>query len=578
MPKFEAMKNLLRVCFVLPLTATFALCSFISNPGARTEGARNRSVVKLVVDASMNRHQISPYVYGVSHGSENVLRDLAIPVDRWGGNRATRYDWENDDSSTAADWYFQNLKANPDRPEADWQFKDYELFVDRNQRLDVDSLLTISMIGWLPKDDHSIAYAVKKYGPQKDTAPERPNAGNGVRLDGTLITDNDPADANYLTGVTHQKQWVEATVGVFGKASEGGVKFYELDNEPDLWHEIHRDIHPRPITYDELLKLSLEHAKAIKDADPTAMVLGPSVYGWNSYFWSPADGFQEGDDRRAHGDQPLLEWYMQQMAAYEQRTGQRLLDVLDIHFYPEARTGLTHNGQRVVFEGEGDADFDQLKLRSTRALWDPTYVDESWIAEPVRLIPRMQEIIAKNYPGAKLGLSEYRWGEYNSMSSGLAHADVLGIFGREGLFLATFWIAEADTFEETPIHFAFRMYRNYDGNGAKFNDVSVMAASTDQDKVAIYASTNASNDEMTLMLINKTLKLQTPKLSIQNFPSAAVTGIYVYSQNDPKHIVNLSPPNPIPLLGFSQTLDPFSVTLIRLNTVEPVSPLKKRKK
>lgn len=563
------MKNLLRFCFVLPLAASFALCSFVSSPSFSPAAAKKQAL-RLIVDASINRHQISPYIYGVNHGSENVLRDLAIPVDRWGGNRATRYNWDNDNSSTAADWYFENLKANEDRPPQDWQYKDYELFVDRNQRLDVDSLLTISMIGWLPKDDNSIGYAVSKYGPQKSSAPERPNAGNGIRPDGSLISDNDPNDANVLTDVSHQQRWVEATVRVFGKASEGGVKFYGLDNEPDLWHEIHRDIHPRPLAYEELLRLTIQHASAIKSADPTAMVLGPSVYGWNSYFYSPADGSKEGDDRRAHGDVPLLDWYLQQMAAYEARTGQRLLDVLDIHFYPEARDGLTHKGRRVVFEGEGNAEFDQLKLRSTRALWDPTYVDESWIGEPVRLIPRMKELIAKDYPGTKLSLSEYRWGEYNSMSSGLAHADVLGIFGREDLFHAAFWIAEADSFEETPIHFAFRMYRNYDGNGSKFDDYSVMTASTDQDKVSIYASTNESDTEMTLILINKTFKPQAPKLDIRNFPVGNVTGIYEYSQKDPKHIVNLSPAEPFSKAFFAPSLSPFSVTLIRIS-VDPAA-------
>lgn len=569
------MKNLLRVCLVLPLATSFALCSFVSKPSLSPAAARKQTL-RLIVDASINRHAISPYIYGVNHGSENVLRDLSIPVDRWGGNRATRYNWENDDSSTAADWFFENLKANEDRPEADWQYKDYELFIDRNQRMDVDSLLTISMIGWLPKDDHSIAFAVAKYGPQKSVAPERPNAGNGIRPDGSPITGNDPTDANVLTDVSHQQRWVEATVRVFGRAAEGGVKFYELDNEPDLWHEIHRDIHPQAITYDDLLRLSIDHASVIKAADPTAMVLGPSVYGWNSYFYSPADGDKTGNDRRAHGDQPLLEWYLQQMAAYEARTGQRLLDVLDIHFYPEARAGFLHNGRRVVFEGEGDADFDQLRLRSTRGLWDPTYIDESWIGEPVRLIPRMKDLIAKNYPGTKLSLTEYRWGEYDSMSSGLAQADVLGIFGREDLFLAAFWIAEADTFEEKPVHFAFRMYRNYDGNGSKFNDYSVMAASTDQDKVSIYASTNADNSQMTLVLINKTLNRQTPKLDVRNFPSGMVTGIYEYSQSDPSHVQNLSSAEPFGIAGFVPSLSPFSITVLRIDQDLNQRPSKRR--
>ena len=85
-----------------------------------------------------------------------------------------------------------------------------------------------------------------------------------------------------------------------------------------------------------------------------------------------------------------------------------------------------------------------LRLRSTRSLWDPTYADESWIADVqdgpyVRLIPRMRDWVNANYPGTKLAVTEYNWGGLESINGALAQADVLGIFGREGLDLATIW-------------------------------------------------------------------------------------------------------------------------------------------
>ena len=45
-----------------------------------------------------------------------------------------------------------------------------------------------------------------------------------------------------------------------------------------------------------------------------------------------------------------------------------------------------------------------LRLRTTRMLWDPTYVDESWVKEPVRLLPRLREWIDQNYPGRGISL------------------------------------------------------------------------------------------------------------------------------------------------------------------------------
>ena len=42
--------------------------------------------------------------------------------------------------------------------------------------------------------------------------------------------------------------------------------------------------------------------------------------------------------------------------------------------------------------------------------------------------------IAAHYPGTKLSISEYNYGAGGDISGGIAQADVLGVFGREGLF------------------------------------------------------------------------------------------------------------------------------------------------
>src|SRR5204863_2203380 len=119
---------------------------------------------------------------------------------------------------------------------------------------------------------------------------------------------------------------------------------------------------------------------------------------------------------------------------------------VDLHFYPQ-------DGEALV--PAGDAVLQAVRLRSTRSLWDPTYTDESWIADTVRLIPRMREWVANNYPGTKLAITEYNWGGLEDINGALAQADILGIFGREGLDLATIW--DPPSFSQ-PGAFAFRMY------------------------------------------------------------------------------------------------------------------------
>jgi hypothetical protein len=138
-----------------------------------------------------------------------------------------------------------------------------------------------------------------------------------------------------------------------------------------------------------------------------------------------------------------------------------------------------------VYGGATDAATNALRLRSTRALWDPTYSDESWIAEPVQLIPRMRGWVAADYPGTKISISEYNWGALGHFNGALAQADVLGIFGRENLDLATLWDPPQPT---QPGAYAFRVFHNFDGGGAEFGRMSVGATSTDQSQVSIYAA------------------------------------------------------------------------------------------
>ena len=167
-------------------------------------------------------------------------------------------------------------------------------------------------------------------------------------------------------------------------------------------------------------------------------------------------------------DSYAIDRYQDKLSAvYDIATSPRILDYLDIHFYPQ-------NG--VALSPAGDANTQALRLRSTRALWDPTYADESWIAQTsegpfVRLIPRMRDWVNNHYPGTKIALGEYNWGALDHLNGALAQADILGIFGRESLDLAALWDPPSSA---QPGAYAFRMYRNYDGTGTRsvFGDVA----------------------------------------------------------------------------------------------------------
>ena len=404
----------------------------------------------LSVDVAANRHAISPYIYGMNFASEAIANDLHLPVRRWGGNSTSRYNWQNDTTNTGSDWYYENV---PDDPGA------ADLFVDQNRRTGTQTLMTVPLIGWVAKSrpsghPYDCGFKISIYGSQQSSDSWDPNCGNGVLTNGTPITGNNPLDTSIAITPAFVTGWINHFMAKYATAANGGLMFYDLDNEPMLWNSTHRDVHPSPTSYNEMRDRTWGYAAAIKAADPSARTLGPVLWGWCAYFYSALDGCGPGTDYASHGNLNFVPWYLQQMQAYEQLHGVRILDYLDLHYYPQA------NG--VSLSTAGNAATQALRLRSTRSLWDPTYKDESWIADVqdgpyVRLIPRIRQWVADYYPGTKLAITEYNWGGLESINGALAQADVLGIFGREGLDLATLW---GPPEINQPGMFAFRMYRN----------------------------------------------------------------------------------------------------------------------
>ena len=62
-----------------------------------------------------------------------------------------------------------------------------------------------------------------------------------------------------MGGDVYQDEWVNHLVRTFGQAANGGVRFYSMDNEPDLWADnTHLDVHPVRPGYDGMLSGFLE--------------------------------------------------------------------------------------------------------------------------------------------------------------------------------------------------------------------------------------------------------------------------------------------------------------------------------
>ena len=413
----------------------------------------------------------------MAFASSNELVELNSPLNRSGGNAETRYNWQLNAHNRAADFYFESLADSPATAGA--AADDH---VANSKAGGADAMLTVPMLGWVPKPGPGrgklASYSIAKYGPQTgNDAAYLPDAGNGISVtNNTPITWNNVNDANSFTNSIFQQEWIKHLTNRWGLSINGGVRYYCMDNEHTLWHSTHRDVHPIGTTMREIRDKFFDYAEKIKIVDPNALLLAPEEWGWSGYFWSGFDQQWSGangdynqahfPDRGTNGGSDYLPWFLDQARQHAANTGHRLLDVFTVHFYPQGGD----------FGSDTSTAMQLRRNQSTRALWDASYVDPSWINSVVKLIPRLKGWVANYYPGTKIGITEYNWGAEGHINGATAQADILGIFGREGLDYATRWTTPASS---TPTFKAMKLFRNYDGNKSAFGDTSVSAVGPD---------------------------------------------------------------------------------------------------
>lgn len=586
------------------------ILAMIAGVAAGLAAAQTQPGPTLAVDARAGRHPISPDIYGINFYLDLGAADepnhaayvaaapeMRATLRRWGGSSTSEYHWRYDVSNVDVFWFWEIL---PDfsmdaskLPEGSY----FNQFADQARATGGKILSSVPMLDWLPKARERLcSYPLAVYWPQCKVDPDPSMAcGDGIVYDTacgdpTVVDDkgppypryvhNDPSLAYAPSNESFQAEWVRYLVSRYGKANQGGVAVWNLDNEPIWWDGDHRDIHPDPYSYDELLERSMRYAQAIKQVDPTALVAGP-VGDFVSIWLSKKDivaGWSQGDfwsnpvDRNAHDGVALLPWYLQQFRDYEQQHGTRLLDYVDLHVYPA----------NVAMTPAGDSATQALRLRSTREFWDSNYVvsgdyfirdvDRNGVPVAPQYIRRLKAIIAANYPDTKLAFTEYNWGALDDINGALAQADLLGIFGREGVDMAALWAPGAvpmpQVFSPTtarglrptdPGAFAFRIYRNYDGIGGAFGETGVSAGTANADQLSIFAA-QRSDGALTILLLNKSTADLSSTVDTYNFDAASAAQVWRYSRANLNAIVR-QPDAAVTNGSIADTFPAYSMTL-----------------
>lgn len=475
------------------LTAAAAL-SVIFSCTASMEAAGGNTVY-IIVNTKNDRKPVSPYIYGVS--SELMDNDVSVTSVRAGGNRFSAYNWENNSSNAGSDWqhmsdgYFQQLL--PDELDNIPGGVAVNLSQKCAEKGNLYSIMTLQMAGYVSADFLGTVN-------EEETAPS--SRWNRVEFEKGTAFDDMP-DLN--DGVVYMDEFVNYLVKTLGNSqSEKGIKAYSLDNEPALWSSTHPRIHPNHTECREIIEKSKALASAVKKVDPHVEIFGPALFGYGAY--TNFSGAPDWDIVSQNKDYRwFIDYYLDEMKKAEDETGIRLLDVLDIHFYTEARGACRTR----YCNHYTDKDCVKAIVNSTRSLWDSGYKEDSWItetgAEFFPLLPNLQQSIDKYYPNTKLAITEYNFGGSGDICGSIAQADALGLFAKYGVYDANLFAGDAD-YQCAAIN----LYTNYNGKGEGFGDTLVYCESDNVELSTAYAAIDGDNDDViTLVLTNKSFDEKT---------------------------------------------------------------------
>ncbi len=434
------------------------------------------------INTQNDRKAISPFIYGTNDVYQNAGSK------RMGGNRLTSYNWENNASNAGRDWYHESDNYVPWQQSVpvnryDSAGEAIKSFHQRSLSQHAYSLVTLPLIGHVARDKNGAVAESQSAPSSRWTSVEfrKPQDLLPFRLQPDL-TDN----AMYVDELLHY------LLHNFGTSTtQTGIRGYSLDNEPGLWFDTHSRLWGHtPVSVRYLMERSIGLASLIKEMDPNAEVFGPASWGITEF-----ENLQFAPDWDVErGNYPtFIDLYLGRMREKHLETGRRLLDVLDVHWYPQAN----NNGVSPYSNGT-DYETNRIRMEMPRSLWDSTYIENTWIGDdPFKVqqflpfLPKMNQHIDRYYPGTKLGITEYSYMGIGHASGGIAQADALGIFGKQGLYFANYWGGVIDYIKS-----GFDLYRNYNGLGGQFGNTSVESTTNDVVSTSVYASIQGDNDSL----------------------------------------------------------------------------------
>jgi hypothetical protein len=513
--------------------------------------------ISINVRVKEERKAISPYLYGRNNNFSNVFgspttaRDIKLYKEAGlkfarenNGNNATKYNWKRKISSHP-DWY-NNVYDH------DW---DLVCKTVSENLPDVQTMFAFQLIGQVAdnKDNNFNDWGYNQAKWWEGTAQNL--AGGGImKSTGTkAATEGDPS--KYLVN------WnADSTTDILNHwFGEGGMGFdktkfqyWSMDNEPEIWSGTHDDIMPSQIPAADFMTNYFAVAKLARQKFPEIKLAAPiTANEWQWYKYA-------NENLKIDGQYYCwLEYFLKSVADEQKRSGVRLLDMVDIHWYPtESNAEQAVQSHRIFFDENYEYP-GANGLKTISGSWDGTKNKEY-------IFKRINDWLTQYFGadhGITLGLSEFGSGTSDPDVNSVLYGSMIGTFANNGVELFTPWTWQTGMWE------TLHLYSRYS------RTTKVKATSTDETKVSSYTSINASEDSLTLMLVNRDVNAsQKITVKLNEFVvSSASYSLYELSdlpntETFISHINNALKVKKMTISGntFTITLPPLSTTAVLL--------------
>jgi hypothetical protein len=468
--------------------------------------------VQVTINILQNRKTVSPYIYGRNtiFGQNNSLSDdpaNPVPAGTWqqykdagvnffrenGGNNLTKYNWRRKLSSHS-EWYNNVFPS-------DWDYAAQSLYQNIPS---AQSMWAFQLIGMAPLTNTQNFNDWAFNGSQLWSGTEQNLAGGGV----VNPAGGSQALVNGDTSLYLEPWTPDSTTDIlthwFGNGGLGldpsKVLYWNMDNEPEIWSNTHDDVMPVQPDAETFMQLYFAVAKKARALFPGIRLTGPvSANEWTWYNWNNTT--VTGSDGKQY---PWLEYFIKRIAEEEQRTGIRLLDVIDLHFYPSSSSASdVVQYHRVFF----DSTYHFPEANGVRAVnggWDNSIQTEDIFG---RCRNWLDQYLGPGN-GVGFGVSETGTQLHNDPNAlAVWYASTMGEFMNHGVEYFSPWYWDPGMWE------TLHLFSRYNKNN------SVQAVSSDEPDVSAYATIDNANDSLTVALVNRSLtESRTVTLNFPNFP------------------------------------------------------------